>query len=79
MIWAVLSTFCCCLPLGIVSIYYAAKVDSFYNAGDYEGAQKAADNAKKFAIWAAVTGIIVRPIIFILNLYLGFLSVLAGN
>lgn len=59
MLWAILSTLFCCLPFGIVSIIYASKVDGLYAAGDYEGAQKASDDAKKYAIIAAVAGIAV--------------------
>ena len=58
LVWAILSTLFCCLPLGIVSIVYSSKVDGLYNAGDYAGAQNAADNAKKFAMWGAIAGIV---------------------
>ena len=54
MIWAILCTLFCCLPLGIVSIINAAKVDSLYRTGDYEGAYKAAEDAKKYALWGAI-------------------------
>lgn len=53
LIWAILSTLFCCLPLGIVSIVYAAKVDGLAAAGDLAGAQEAADKAKTWAMWAA--------------------------
>ncbi len=29
LVWAILSTVLCCLPLGIVAIVYANKVDNF--------------------------------------------------
>lgn len=58
LVWAILSTLFCCLPLGIVSIVYSSKVDGLYNAGDYAGAQNAADNAKKFAMWGAIAGVV---------------------
>ncbi|WP_302813657.1 CD225/dispanin family protein [Leyella stercorea] len=48
-----MSTLFCCLPLGIVAIIHAAKVDGLYRSGDYSGAQEAADNAKKIcSIWS---------------------------
>ena len=56
LVWAILSTILCCLPLGIVSIVYAAKVDGLYASGDYAGAKDASDKAKKFAIIGAVVG-----------------------
>jgi hypothetical protein len=62
LVWAILSTLFCCLPLGVVSIVFAAQVDSKYNAGDYVGAQDASDKAKNFAIAAAAVGLVVLVI-----------------
>ena len=59
LVWAILCTILCCLPFGIVSIIYSTKVDSLYNAGDYMGAQDAANKAKNFAIWGAVSSAII--------------------
>jgi hypothetical protein len=75
LVWAILSTIFCCLPLGIVSIVYSSKVDSQYNAGDYVGAQDSANKAKNFAMWGAIIGV-VGVILYIL-----FIVVLgvAGN
>ena len=58
LVWAILCTLLCCLPFGIVSIVYSSKVDGLYNSGDYIGAQKASDNAKKWATWGAISGIV---------------------
>lgn len=64
MLWAILSTLFCCLPLGIMSIINAAKVDGLYMAGDYQGAEDAADKAKKYAQYGAVCGLVVFVIYF---------------
>lgn len=56
--WAILSTVLCCLPLGIVSIVKATSVGRLWAMGDYAGAQQAADDAKKFAIWSAVVSVV---------------------
>ena len=56
--WAILSTLFCCLPLGIVSIVYAAKVDGLYNAGDYAGAYNASNQASNYALWGTIIGVI---------------------
>ena len=58
LVWAILSTILCCLPLGIVSIVYAAKVDGLYASGNYAGAKDAADKAKQYAIIGAVVGLV---------------------
>ncbi|SHJ66228.1 Interferon-induced transmembrane protein [Tangfeifania diversioriginum] len=52
LVWAILTTILCCLPFGIVSIVYAAQVNSKWTAGDYEGAKQSSKNAK---IWAWVS------------------------
>ncbi len=59
LVWAILTTLFCCLPFGIAAIVSASKVDSLYASGQYAEAQKAADSAKKWSIWAAVSGVVV--------------------
>ncbi|PJK09385.1 hypothetical protein CO610_03575 [Lysobacteraceae bacterium NML95-0200] len=68
LIWAILSTLFCCLPLGIVSIVHAAKVDGLVAAGDYAAAQQASDNAKKWAMISAGVGIALILIYFVLGM-----------
>ena len=58
LVWAILSTILCCLPLGIASIVFASRVNSRWNAGDVAGAREASDKAKKFAIASAVLGLL---------------------
>jgi ABC-type enterobactin transport system permease subunit len=50
---AVLSAFCCCLPLGVVAIIYAAQVNSKLAGGDIAGATAASKNAKMWS-WIAI-------------------------
>jgi hypothetical protein len=66
LVWAILSTLFCCLPLGIASIVFAAQVNSKYAAGDLAGAQESSDKAKKFAIWSAVAGLIVAVLYLVI-------------
>lgn len=66
LVWAILCTLFCCLPFGIVSIVYSSKVDGLYNAGDFAGAQKAADDAKKWATWGAIIGGVMTVIVIII-------------
>jgi len=76
LVWAILTTLFCCLPFGIVAIVNASKVDSLYATGQYAEAQRAADNAKKWSIWAAAVGVIaiVAYLVFVV-----FLGALAGS
>ena len=56
LVWAILSTLFCCLPLGIVSIVFAAQVNGKVAAGDIAGARGASGKAKKFAMWGGIAG-----------------------
>ncbi|MCK8644870.1 CD225/dispanin family protein [Mycobacterium colombiense] len=62
LVWAILCTVLCCLPLGIVSIVYSTKVSGLWAQGRYAEAQEAANNAKKWAIIGAVVGAVVAVI-----------------
>lgn len=66
LVWAILCTVLCCLPLGIVSIIKATKVKELWAQGDTIGAQKAADDAKKYAIWGAGVWVVLIVIYIIL-------------
>jgi hypothetical protein len=57
LVWAIVTTILCCLPFGIVSIVYAAQVNSKWQTGDYEGAKLASKNAKTWAWVAFAVGI----------------------
>jgi hypothetical protein len=63
-VWAILTTLFCCLPFGIVSIVYAARVDSKYNAGDLAGSREASDSARKWAIVSAVSSLVLIALWF---------------
>ena len=58
LVWAILSTIFCFLPLGIVSIVFSAQVNSKWAIGDIAGAQRASELAKKLTIWTVVVGVI---------------------
>ena len=75
LVWAILTTILCCLPFGIVSIVYAAQVNSKWVAGDYDGALSASKNAK---IWAWVSfgvALAVAIIWFILAIVIGIAGI----
>ncbi len=71
LVWAILTTIFCCLPLGVASIVFAAQVNSKWQAGDYAGAQESSDKAKKFAIWSAVAGVIIAVLYILLVVIVG--------
>jgi hypothetical protein len=71
LVWAILVTVLCCLPLGIVSIIKSTQVSGLWTSGRYAEAQQAADDAKKFAIWGAIAGAIVAVLYIIFYLVVG--------
>lgn len=50
LVESILVTICCCLPFGIVGIINASKVESKFFAGDIDGAERAAAEAKKWTM-----------------------------
>lgn len=75
MALAILTTICCCLPLGIVAIIKANSVNSLYAMKQYTAAIIAANEAKK---WSYI-GIIISLIVWIIYIVLfGGLAALGG-
>lgn len=72
LVWAILSTLFCCLPLGIVSIVFASQVNTKLAAGDVAGARESADKAKKWAIYSVIAWVVL------VVLYLIFIFALGG-
>ena len=62
LVWAILSTFCCCQVFGIIAIIYAAKVQPKFNSGDYEGAAKYSERAALWIILSFVCGLALSPL-----------------
>ena len=59
---SILVTLFCCLPFGIAGIVNAAKVESRFYAGDMDGADRSAAEAKKWTMigfWIGVAGVII--------------------
>lgn len=79
LIWAILTTICCCLPFGIVSIVFSSKVNSLWMMGQYAAAQQAAADAKKWATIAAICGIVFDIIYFAWYFIVGAAMIAAGS
>lgn len=58
LLQSVLVTFCCCMPLGIVAIIFAAQVNSKLAMGDVPGAAASSKNAKLFSTIGFVCGLV---------------------
>lgn len=76
---SIISTILCCLPAGIVSIVYAAKVNSLYDDEHYDQAETASKNAKTWTI-VSVSVALVGWIIYVAIFGLAFLGMMSeGN
>lgn len=75
LVLAIISTVCCCVPFGIVSIVYAVKINNAVTAGDMQEAQKSAKTARIWLVAAFVTGILINVLLSVV--YVGILG--AGN
>lgn len=71
LVFAIISTLLCCLPLGIVAIVYASKINSLQRSGDYAGAQNAAKKAKMFTIIGTVAALVVSIFYIIFAVVIG--------
>ena len=80
---AIFTTLCCCLPLGIVAILKANKVGDYYTMKQYEAANQASNDAKKWCIYGIASSFIIDAIWLIICLVSGasffaFLPFLSG-
>lgn len=67
IVWAIVCTIMCCLPLGIVAIIKAMSVEKLWNQGRYDEAQSAANAAKRWSIAGAIFAVILVALSIILE------------
>jgi ABC-type multidrug transport system permease subunit len=63
---AIISTIFCCQVFGIISIIYAAQVNTKYLSGDYAGAESASKNAKTWGIVSIGIGVVIIAVILLI-------------
>ncbi len=74
---SILVTLFCCMPFGIPAIVNAAKVESRFYAGDFEGATLASANAKKWTVlsfWLGLSCILLYILFYVLVIVVGVFS-----
>ena len=64
---AILCTLFCCVPFGVVAIYYASKVNTSYHQGAYFDAEEYSEKAKSYTYWGVGLGIVLDMLYFIFN------------
>lgn len=70
LVWAILATVLCCIPLGIVAIIYSNKVTARYYAGDYAGAERASEVSAWWCIGTIVAGLALSPFVSLIQMLL---------
>jgi hypothetical protein len=78
LVFAILTTIFCCQILGIVSIVFAAQVNSKWNSGDIQGAMDASKNAKLWA-WIAFGSGLIIVLAFAVFAMIGGLAAIMGG
>ena len=66
LVESILVTCLCCLPLGVIGIVYAAKVDSAFASGRYDDALRHAHTAKTWTLWGFFVGFAFILLYFLL-------------
>lgn len=78
LIESILVTLLCCLPLGIVGIVYATKVDTLWTTGQRDAALKASQEAGKWVKIGAISGFVIIILYIILMIFGVFASLGSG-
>jgi hypothetical protein len=66
LIKSIIATICCCLPLGIVGIVYAAKADALLRKGNRAAAEEAGKKAGLWSNLAIGEGVVINSLAFML-------------
>lgn len=78
LVQSILVTLCCCLPLGVVAIIFAAQVNTKLAQGDMAGALDASQKAKMFS-WIAFGLGLLSSLIWLLFFGLGAIQGILQN
>ena len=68
LVESILVTLFCCLPFGIVGIVNAARVETRYSCGDYEGAVRSSKEAGKWTqigFWIGIAVIAIYAVVMV--------------
>jgi hypothetical protein len=70
LVWAILSTFLGFLPLGVVAIVFAARVDPLWAAGHWAEARDSSRKARMWALGSVAAGVLIIVLSLVIPLLL---------
>lgn len=70
LVWAIISTILCCMPLGVIAIIYSVKVSQKYQQGDIEGAKHYSEVSAWWCIGTIIGGIVLSPFVSLIQMAL---------
>ena len=79
LVESILATLFCCLPLGIVGIINATKVESRFFAGDVAGAEQASADAKRWTMISFWIGLVVIVLYVVFVMIMGATALTNSN
>lgn len=68
MVSSILACLCCFWPTGICAIYYANEANNLARVGDFDGARRMSDNARRLMVTSVIVGIILVILFVVLRL-----------
>ena len=76
---AILSTVFCCMPFGVVSIIFAAQVNSKLATGDIAGAMESSKKAKLFMFISVGGGLLIWVFVIVMWIFAFGMAAVGGN
>ncbi len=68
LVWSILATVLCCIPVGIVAIVYSSKVRKYYDQNEFLKAKRASDRALYWTLGSAIVWMVTYPIVVALSM-----------
>lgn len=74
LVQSLLSTLCCCPPIGLIALIYSLRVNASLRADNPRRAEEASIRAKQWVITALVAGILTHIVLIALQIVGGVLT-----
>jgi hypothetical protein len=69
---AIFTNLCCCLPVGIAAVYFAAQVKPNFVHGDLAAAKELSDKARFWAFLGFGLGLLINALVFGVQFFVAF-------